>query len=89
VQNPIGTSAAGDRSALARDFAVVSTDTGHTGTGAFDGSFQQDQQASLDFAYGAIGRVAELANGSSRRITASRPTSRTSPAARPAGARRC
>jgi hypothetical protein len=61
VQNPIGTSAAGDRSALARGFAVVSTDTGHTGSGAFDGSFQQDQQASLDFAYAAIGRVAELA----------------------------
>jgi hypothetical protein len=61
VGNPVGTSAAGDRSALARGFAVVSTDTGHTGTGAFDGSFQQDQQASLDFAYAAIGRVAELA----------------------------
>jgi hypothetical protein len=61
VQNPVGTSAAGDRSALSRGFAVVSTDTGHTGTGAFDGGFQQDQQASLDFAYAAIGRVAELA----------------------------
>ena len=61
VQNPVGASAAGDRSALARGFAVVSTDTGHTGSGGFDGTFQQDQQASLDFAYGAIGRVAELA----------------------------
>ena len=61
VQNPVGTSAAGDTSALARGFAVVSTDTGHTGTGGFDGTFQQDQQASLDFAYEAIGRVAELA----------------------------
>jgi feruloyl esterase len=61
VGNPVGTSAAGDRSALARGFAVVSTDTGHTGTGGFDGTFQQDQQASLDFAYAAIGRVAELA----------------------------
>ena len=61
VGNPLGTSAAGDRSALARGFAVVSTDTGHTGTGGFDGTFQQDQQASLDFAYAAIGRVAELA----------------------------
>jgi hypothetical protein len=61
IQNPLGTSAAGDRSGLARGFAVVSTDTGHTGTGGFDGSFQQDQQASLDFAYAAIGRVAELA----------------------------
>jgi feruloyl esterase len=61
VQNPLGASAAGDRAALARGFAVVSTDTGHTGTGAFDGRFQQDQQASLDFEYAAIGRVAELA----------------------------
>jgi pimeloyl-ACP methyl ester carboxylesterase len=61
VQNPLGTSAAGERSALARGFAVVSTDTGHTGKGGFDGTFQQDQQASLDFAYAAIGRVAELA----------------------------
>jgi feruloyl esterase len=61
VQAPLGTSAAGDRSALARGFAVVSTDTGHQGSGAFDGSFMQDQQASLDFAYAAIGRVAEIA----------------------------
>jgi hypothetical protein len=61
VTPPLGASAAGDRSALARGFAVVSTDTGHQGTGAFDGSFAQDQQANLDFAYVAIGRVADLA----------------------------
>jgi feruloyl esterase len=61
VGNPIGATAAGDMSALARGFAVVSTDTGHQGTGAFDGSFMQDQQAALDFAYQAIGRVAVLA----------------------------
>ena len=61
VQNPLGASAAGERPALARGFAVVSTDTGHQGTGAFDGSFRQDQQASLDFAYVAVGRVAEIA----------------------------
>jgi hypothetical protein len=61
VQAPLGASAAGDRSALARGFAVVSTDTGHQGSGAFDGSFMQDQQASLDFAYVAVGRVAEIA----------------------------
>jgi feruloyl esterase len=62
VSAPLGTSAAGDRSALARGFAVVSTDTGHQATGgAFDGSFMQDQQANLDFAYIAIGRVADLA----------------------------
>jgi len=61
VGAPLGTSAAGDQSALARGFAVVSTDTGHQGTGTFDGSFMQDQQANLDFAYAAIGRVAEIA----------------------------
>ena len=50
----------GECTALARGFAVVSTDTGHTGT-AFDGAFMQDQQAALDFAFVAIGRVAVLA----------------------------
>ena len=61
VQTPLGASAAGTQSGLARGFAVASTDTGHEGKGGFDGSFQQDQQASLDFAYIAIGRVAEIA----------------------------
>ena len=61
VQPPLGGSAAGGESGLARGFAVVSTDTGHQGTGGFDGSFMQDQQASLDFAYAAIGRVADVA----------------------------
>ena len=89
VQPPLGASAAGERSGLARGFAVVSTDTGHQGRGAFDGSFMQDQQASLDFAYAAIGRVAESRSASSRSTTASRRTARTSPGAPPAGARRC
>jgi hypothetical protein len=44
---------------IAKTQWFVAGATGHTGTGAFDGSFQQDQQASLDFAYVAIG--AELA----------------------------
>jgi feruloyl esterase len=61
VAAPLGAQAAGDRPALARGFAVATTDTGHTGTGAFDGSFMQDQQALLDFEYVAIGRVAALA----------------------------
>jgi hypothetical protein len=61
VAVPLGGQAAGDRSALVRGFAVVTTDTGHTGTGGFDGSFMQDQQALLDFEYVAIGRVAVLA----------------------------
>src|SRR5215471_14842304 len=61
VQNPVGAQAAGEMSALTRGFAVVTTDTGHKGTGAFDGSFMADQQAALDFYYVAIGRVAPFA----------------------------
>jgi feruloyl esterase len=61
VGAPLGTVATGGTSALARGFAVVSTDTGHQGRGGFDASFMQDQQASLDFAYAAIGRVADTA----------------------------
>lgn len=61
VQAPIGASAAGNEPGLARGFAVASTDTGHQGRGGFDASFLQDQQANLDFAYEAIGRVAEVA----------------------------
>ncbi|HYP04777.1 MAG TPA: tannase/feruloyl esterase family alpha/beta hydrolase [Bryobacteraceae bacterium] len=49
VAFPLGTVAAGDTPALARGFGV------------FDGSFLRDQQAALDFAYQAIGRVAVLA----------------------------
>jgi len=61
VGMPLGAVAAGGRSALARGFAVASTDTGHrSGNGAFDAGFMQDQQAALDFAYAAVGRVAAL-----------------------------
>ncbi|HXX46386.1 MAG TPA: DUF6351 family protein [Candidatus Acidoferrales bacterium] len=60
VNPPIGTAAAGDAPALARGFAVVSTDTGHKGA-VFDPSFMKDQIADLDFAYIAVGRVALLA----------------------------
>ena len=57
---PLGAQGSAGTPALARGFAVVSTDTGHRGTG-FDASFMREQQASLDFAYQAIGRVASLA----------------------------
>jgi hypothetical protein len=60
VQAPLGAVASGGTPALARGFAVVSTDTGHTGS-VFDASFMAEQQASLDFAYQAVGRVALLA----------------------------
>jgi feruloyl esterase len=55
VAEPFGRPA-GDLPALARGFAVVTTDSGHTGA-VFDGSFFEDQQASLDFYYQAIGKV--------------------------------
>jgi feruloyl esterase len=60
VQAPLGATASGGVPALARGFAVVSTDSGHTGQN-FDASFMAEQQASLDFAYQAVGRVAVLA----------------------------
>ena len=59
VAPPLGRTGKAD-AALARGFAVVTTDTGHRGQG-FDASFMADQQASLDFAYQAVGRVAVLA----------------------------
>jgi len=57
VAPPVGGVAAGDTPALARGFAVVTTDSGHEGA-VFDASFMRDQQAGLDFAYIAVGRVA-------------------------------
>ena len=60
VRPPVGSAAAGDNPGLARGFAVVSTDTGHKGA-TFDRSYDADQQASIDFAQVAVGRVADLA----------------------------
>ncbi len=59
VRAPVGGAAAGDKSALARGFAVASTDSGHKGK-TFDTSFNVDQQASLDFAQVAVARVTQL-----------------------------
>jgi feruloyl esterase len=62
VAEPTGAQAAGDRPALARGFAVATSDTGHQSSGGgFDGSFMQDQQATLDFEFIAIGRLAVVA----------------------------
>lgn len=62
VAYPVGASYTGDKTALARGFAVVSTDTGHKAkTGPFDFSFMRDQEAYLDFAYKANAQVAALA----------------------------
>jgi Tannase and feruloyl esterase len=58
VATPLGTNAAGDMTALQRGFAVVTTDTGHQGTHGFDSGFFADQEATLNFLYQAIGKVA-------------------------------
>lgn len=61
VANPVGNQATGPTPALARGYAVATTDTGHQSSGGgFDGGFMSDQQAALDFEYIAIGRVAVL-----------------------------
>ena len=60
VNPPLGAQAAGGRSALARGFAVASSDSGHKGAG-FDRSFMADQQSSLDFTDGSIARVTPVA----------------------------
>lgn len=60
LQEPLGAQAAGGESALARGFAVVSTDSGHTGA-VFDASFMADQQAMLNFQYQANAKVTEVA----------------------------
>ncbi|RPI60398.1 MAG: tannase/feruloyl esterase family alpha/beta hydrolase, partial [Lysobacterales bacterium] len=56
VAPPLGGGAAGGTPALARRFAVVTTDTGHQGA-AFDGSFFADQEAALNFLWLANGKV--------------------------------
>ena len=59
---PAGAQYTGEKPALTRGFAVVSTDTGHKSkSGAFDFSFMRDQQAYLDFAFLANAEVAEVA----------------------------
>ncbi len=56
VAPPLGGGAAGGTPALARRFAVVTTDTGHQGA-VFDGSFFADQEAALNFLWLANGKV--------------------------------
>lgn len=50
-----------DTPALARGFAVVSTDSGHQSAAVFDDSFFKEQQATLNFLYQAIGKVSVVA----------------------------
>jgi hypothetical protein len=56
--NPaLGTAGTTPPSALARGFAVVSTDAGHRSTSMLDAGFGIDQQARLDYAFNALDRV--------------------------------
>jgi feruloyl esterase len=54
VAPAIGMAGPGQTPALGRGFAVVSMDTGHRG---MDATFASDQQARLNYAYQAIGKV--------------------------------
>jgi pimeloyl-ACP methyl ester carboxylesterase len=64
---------AGFKSALARGFAVVSTDSGHRGRNSIDARFGVDQQAKLDFAYQAVARTSHEAKGLLQRYYGSKP----------------
>ena len=59
VAAPLGTSTGGPV-ALARGFAVVTTDSGHKSGAVFDASFFADQEATLNFLYQAVGKVAQV-----------------------------
>ncbi|HWI87206.1 MAG TPA: DUF6351 family protein [Sphingomonas sp.] len=58
IRSAIGFNFSGGPTALARGFAIVSTDAGHEGP---DASFATDQQARLDYAYVALGEVTRRA----------------------------
>jgi feruloyl esterase len=60
IRSPLGAEATGDTPALARGFAVVSTDSGHQGA-LFDNSFMRDQEAAMNFAHGSVGKVTAAA----------------------------
>lgn len=72
VQPPLGAQYAGETSALARGFAVASTDSGHEGA-VFDGSFFQDQQAAINFLYQAVAEVTVVAKAVIARHYGKRP----------------
>jgi pimeloyl-ACP methyl ester carboxylesterase len=60
LNEPLGNQAAGNNSALARGFAVVSTDSGHEGA-VFDSSFMADQEAAMNFLFLGNMRVTQVA----------------------------
>lgn len=60
IRPPLGPQATADLPALARGYAVVSTDSGHKGA-AFDVSFLKDQEAAVNFASESVGKVTRAA----------------------------
>ena len=75
VRPPFGAQAAGDVPALARGFAVVSTDSGHQGA-VFDNAFMKDQEAAINFASASVGKVTLAAKAIIARYYA-QPTKRS------------
>ncbi len=73
VLTPAFGSVSGAPSALARGFAVVSTDGGHRGRSSVDGRFAVDQQAKLDFAYQAVQRTTREAKSLINRYYGRKP----------------
>jgi hypothetical protein len=71
--NPAFGTVNGFPSALARGFAVVSTDGGHRGRSVMDSSFAVDQQAKLDFAYQAVERTTHEAKALLERYYGRKP----------------
>jgi feruloyl esterase len=60
INPPFGGAASGAAPALARGFAVLSTDSGHKGA-VFNDDFMKDQEAALNFAHGSVGKSAPVA----------------------------
>lgn len=73
VLNPAFGNVSGFPSALARGFAVVSSDGGHRGRSSIDARFGVDQQAKLDFGWQALERTTREAKGLLQRFYGSRP----------------
>ena len=68
VNPALGSTAAGEVPAIARGYAVVSTDSGHASDAVFDGAFMRDQRAMLDFALHSVPTVSIAAKGNRRRL---------------------
>ena len=60
IRPALGPQATAEIPALARGFAVISTDSGHQGA-TFDAAFTRDQEASINFASESIGKVTRAA----------------------------